>query len=156
MGFPASRWQQIVTPHFGDLVSSGFPNVTADDTSNWQTWVQYASNDSPIRIVRTVEFDRVEVHLYRLVNGQNPPFSQGTVDGVGYQALFDNIMESRGNRTVERGGLSDPDVERQLAYWSDSLRQVTPDFLSGDLSSINEAASLGDERVRRHPWPPAG
>jgi hypothetical protein len=149
----AQTWRELVERHFDFLTDFGFTLTGTDDTSSWQVWVQYASSDSAIRIVRSVEFDRVELHLYRLLNGEVPPYSQGTVSGVGNQALFDNVMESRGRRTVEGGGLSDPDIERQLGYWSESLRRSAPEFLSGDLSALDEAASIVDERVRKHPWP---
>lgn len=154
MGYPSTQWREMVEPHFGFLIELGFSRVIEDDTSNWETSLQYASTVSAVRIVRSIEYDRVEVYLYRLLNGQPPPYSEGTIDGVGYQALFDNVLESRGQRAVERGGLADADVERQLGYWSDSLRRFAPEILSGDLSAINEAAAIVDERKRKHPWPP--
>jgi hypothetical protein len=154
MGYSAIRWRQSVEPHFGFLADVGFSTVTEDESSNWQTWLQYASAESAVRVARSVEFDRVELHLYRLLNGELPPYSEGTVGGIGYHALFDNVMESRGQRSIARGGLAETEIERQLGYWSDSLRRVAPEFLSGDLSAIDEAAVIVDERKRKHPWPP--
>jgi hypothetical protein len=150
----AESWRLVVEPYFRFLNELGFRLTDLNGDSPWETWAQYTSAESAFRVSRSVEFQRVEVVLLRLVNGQAPLYSTGTVDGVGYWTLFDNVMEARGQTVVEPGGLDPQAVDRQLTFWAASVRRVAPDFLAGDLSAIDEAAAIVDERMRRNPWPP--
>ena len=150
----AESWRLTVEPHFRFLDDFGFRLTDLIGDSPWEIWVQYTSTESAIQVIRSIEFDRDEVVLLRLLNGQVPPYSAGTVSGLGYRTLFDNVLEARGQPALESGGLDPQDVDRQLTYWAESVRQVAPDFLAGDLLAINEAAAIVDDRMRQNPWPP--
>lgn len=90
--------------------------------------------------------------LIRLVDGQVPPPGH---DHIHNFALLDNVVEMRapGSKPIA-GGLSDKEVQAQLASWSTALRSIAPDFLAGDCSAIDGAEALVRERMRQHPWPP--
>jgi len=48
-------------------------------------------------------------------------------------------------------GLSDDDVQRQLAFWASALRSVAPEFLEGDLTLFADAEEVVRERLQLHP-----
>ncbi len=154
MGETADAWRKSVGPHFDYLIGWGFATVLADDTSNWQTWVDYRSPTAAVRIVRSFEFQRVELALIRLNAGVVPRPRYQPRDFV----LFDNVVEGRdpGHRLDDRatGGLDPPAVERQLEFWAHALQTFALDFLAGDLAALDDGAHVVEERVRRNPWPP--
>ena len=147
----AQAWQIQVQPHFDFLLAHGY-RLDGGETSAWETWVQYVSPTNCVRITHSFEFQRVEVVLIRLIDGQVPPPGQEHIHNF---ALLDNVVEIRvpGEKPVA-GGLSDKEVEAQLVSWSTALRSIAPDFLTGDCAAIDEAEALVRERMRQHPWPP--
>ena len=52
---------------------------------------------------------------------------------------------------IVAGGLDPDAIERQLDYWSRTLREVAPAFLNGDLSAIDDGAAVVRRRVEDHP-----
>jgi hypothetical protein len=149
----ARKWAQRVQRHFGFLEDHGFRLAETDDSSFWTTWIQYRSPTAAIRIERSTEFQRVDVYLVRLVEGQVPPYpiwiSAEQINWV----LLDNVLEARGpsRPNTPAGGLTAGDLERQLAFWASSLITVTPEFLDGDMSAIDDAAAVVRGRVTEHP-----
>lgn len=144
-------WLHRVRPHFDFLLEQGY-RLEGGETSAWETWVQYVSATNAVRVTRSFEFQRAEVELIRLADGQVPPPGK---DHIHYFALLDNVVEARtpGQSPVP-GGLSDDEVEAQLASWSAALRSAASDFLAGDCAAIDEAEAVVRERMRQHPWPP--
>jgi hypothetical protein len=139
----------------GFLINHGFTNVTTDDSSFWSLWVQYASGGAAVRISKSNEFRRSEVQLIRLVDGEVPPYpiwiGSDRIDWI----LLDNVLEARRadlqHAALLMTGLQDREIDAQLAFWADSLRDVCPDFLAGDFAAIDEAGAIIRARVREHP-----
>jgi len=137
------------------LIGHGFTRVTKDDSSFWSLWVQYASNNAAVRISKSNEFRRSEVQLIRLVDGEVPPYPIWiTPDRIDW-TLLDNVLEARRPDLMEAAlpmtGLQDRDIDLQLAFWANALREACPDFLAGDFAAIDEAGEIVRERVREHP-----
>lgn len=155
MGRAADAWAKTVGPHMSFLIGHGFSRVTTDDSSFWSLWVQYASDDAAVRISKSNEFRRSEVHLIRLVDAKVPPYPIWiTADRIDW-TLLDNVLEARRPALMQAAlpmaGLQDRDIELQLAFWANALREACPDFLAGDLAAIDEAGEIVRGRVREHP-----
>lgn len=153
MGPSARRWRQLAALHFGFLEGHGFRLSATDDSSTWETWVQYTSAISAVRVTRSNEFVRAEVHLIRLVAGQVPAYPIWITSEPVNWALLDNVLQARSPELLQRvtGGLSDPELDRQLAFWASALVTAAPEFLDGDLTAISEVESIVRQRVRQHP-----
>lgn len=155
MGDRGRRWLRRVQPHFDFLIDQGFSQVTHDDSSFWSLWVRYASPHAVVQIAKSNEFDRVEVTLIRLVDGDVPPYPVWITSEPVHHALLDTILEVR-DRALLRyaarlNGLGSEAVERQLSFWATTLRDVASEFLEGDLSAIDEAEAVVRERIAEHP-----
>ena len=110
------------------------------------------SATNAVRVTKSFEFQRAEVELIRLVDGHIPPPGR---DRIHYFALLDNVVEARApGQSPVPGGLSDDEVEAQLASWSAALRSIAFDFLAGDCAAVEDAEAIVRERMRKHPWPP--
>ncbi|MDP9181819.1 MAG: hypothetical protein M3P04_03435 [Actinomycetota bacterium] len=139
----------------GFLIAHGFTRVTKDDSSFWSLWVQYASETAAVRISKSNEFRRSEVQLIRLVEGKVPPYPIWiTADRIDW-TLLDNVLEARRpdlqHAALPMTGLQDRDIDLQLAFWANALRDTCSDFLAGDFGAIDEAGDIVRERVREHP-----
>ena len=65
----AASWRSTVARHFRFLEEDLHMSVIAtDDTTNWETSVTYGSDVIAVIIRYSVEFDRAEVELIRLVD----------------------------------------------------------------------------------------
>jgi hypothetical protein len=153
VGASARRWRQLVAPHFAFLEGHGFRLSATNDSSTWETWVQYTSAISAVRITRSREFARAEVHLIRLVDGQVPAYPIWVTSERMNWALLDNVLEARSPELLqpEAGGLTNPELDRQLAFWASALVTAAPDFLDGDLTAMSEAETIVRQRVSQHP-----
>jgi hypothetical protein len=73
-------WRAQVTAHFSFLEATyGFHFASVDGASWWQTTVRYDSPTLAVRIDKSVEFERVEVWLIRLVDGQLPDYPSSSI-----------------------------------------------------------------------------
>jgi hypothetical protein len=153
VGASARHWRQSVSSHFAFLEGHGFRLSATDDSSAWETWVQYTSAVSAVRVTRSNEFVRAEVHLIRLVDGQVPVYPIWITSEPVNWALLDNVLEARTPELLEQvaRGLTDPELDRQLAFWASALMTAAPEFLEGDLTAIADAESIVRQRVRQHP-----
>ena len=155
MGPSAGEWRQRVGAHFSFLEEHGFHKPTADDSSWWATIAQYSSDRSAVRVSRSVEFQRSEVHLIRLVDGTVPPYPIWVTSAPIDWTLLDNVLIARAPELYRVGallkGLSDDDVERQLAFWASALRSVAPEFLEGDLTLFADAEEVIRARLQTAP-----
>ncbi len=154
MASRASEWRELVEPHFGFLTDLGFTSVEVDESSFWSLWVQYRSGTSAVRISKSNEFIRCEVELIRLVDGQVPPYPIWiTADRIDW-ALLDTVLEVRAPELMRRippGGLKPSELDNQLRFWSQALRDWAADFLAGGFGPIDDAAGLVRARVAEQP-----
>jgi hypothetical protein len=106
-----------------------------------------------LEVTRSVEFGRVELTLLRLVDGELPEVQVWVSDAPLDRVLFDNVLEARKPEVLgDLGrGLSDEEVEQQLALYAQLLRTVVPDFLEGSDAALVEGEVVIRERVRARP-----
>ena len=70
----AIAWRAIVSPHFGFLETRFHWSLTAmNDSGNWETSVTYSRDPAAVIVRYSVEFDRAEVELVRMIDGKIPP-----------------------------------------------------------------------------------
>jgi hypothetical protein len=152
-----ASWERAVGPYFDFLLEHGFVSDPSAGYSAWYgTAVVYRSQVSEVVVVRSGEFNRVEVELVRPVDGDRPePAIFFRENAPLNQTLLDNVVEARAHdrlaETQEVTGLSKAQVARGLELWSRLLRDVAPDFLAGDYAVFEEAKEIIRERVREHP-----
>lgn len=111
----------------------GFGGRDVGDSSFWSIWVQYRSDTSAIRISKSNEFVRAEVHLIRLVNGQVPHYPIWITDEPIDWILLDNVVESREpgllSEMKRQTGLKFPELDGQLRFWARVLQFPGPESL---------------------------
>lgn len=156
MGGPsADEWRQRVEGHFSFLKEHGFGEPTADDSSWWATTALYTSDTSAVHVARSIEYQRAEVQFIRLVDGAVPPYQAWITSAPIVRTLLDNVLQARAPELCREGarlkGLSDDEVERQLAFWASALVTVAPEFLDGDLSLFADAEAVIRARIARRP-----
>jgi hypothetical protein len=150
----AKAWERRVREHFDFLVEHGF-RFDHVETSSWATTVLYLSPTLGLEVTRSVEFDRVELELLRLVAGELPEYDVWVTDSQRNRVLFDNVLIARAPEVDEASralsGLSREEVEKQLRFWADALRSVAPDFLDGDDAPLREGERVIRQRVAENP-----
>jgi hypothetical protein len=155
VGRTAAAWRKVVEPYFGFVTAHGFRSISADDSSWWETSVTYASSKAAIKVSKSIEFQRCEVHLIRLVDGKVPPYPIWITSERIDWALLDVVLSARSPeyhaRARRLSGLGKRELEEQLAFWSESLKIVTPEFLEGSLNAIDDAAVITRRQVADHP-----
>lgn len=155
MGTQAKKWQRAVSDHFDFLVERGFGRVETDDSSFWSVWVQYRSETAAIRVAKSNEDRRCGVQLIRLVDGDVPAYPIWiTGDRIDW-TLLDNVVEVRRPDLLAdvgaQHGLKPAELDEQLRFWAQVLREVAPDFLNGDFAPLDEAGDLIRRRVDQEP-----
>jgi len=150
-------WTAQVAAHFGFLKATyGFHFANVDGASWWQTTVRYDSLTLAVRIDKSVEFERVEVWLIRLVDGQLPeyPIFINPETPINYVVL-DRVLQNRAPQEAERlaelRGLDDEQVERSLDFLAQAIRAYCDDVLRGDFAIFDVIAEQLHEYVRYHP-----
>jgi hypothetical protein len=150
----AKAWERRVRGHFDFLVEHGF-RFERVETNAWATTAVYLSPALGLEVTRSVEFDRVEIELIRLVEGELPEYEVWVTDGPRNRVLFDNVLIARAPELDEASralsGLSTEDEETQLRFWADALRSVAPDFLEGDDAPLREGEQVVRQRVVENP-----
>ncbi len=154
----AAAWQSKVDEHFGYLRTKySFRITQADASSSWQWSVLYETDTTAIKIIRSVEFNRVEIKLIRLVDGTLPEVPIFiTQDAVLNSSLFDNLLGTRApdvlDEYIAMQGLEDAQVEKCLAFLAVALEQYASDVLHGDLTAAFAAMErVVKQRVKEHP-----
>lgn len=151
------KWQRAVSLYFDFLLEHGFtPDPKAGYSEWYGTAAVYRSRVSAVQVTWSLEFDRVEVELIRLVDGQFPEYQVFFRESAPLsRTLLDNVVAARAPDRVDEiqkeTGLKKAAVERQLALWSQLLREVAADFLAGQQTVFDEAKAVIRERVREHP-----
>jgi hypothetical protein len=157
----AKRWEAAVKPHFDFLAGHGF---RLDHVENewWATTAVYLSATLGLLVTRSVEFDRVELTLMRLVDGKVPETEVWLTDRRLDRVLFDNVLEARRPDLLEQlpSGLANEAAEDQLRLYAELLRTIVPDFLDGSDAAVAEGERVVRERVKGNPqeltiWLPA-
>jgi len=150
-------WKAQVAAHLGFLETTyDFHYANVDGSSWWQTTVRYDSPLLAVRIDKSVEFERVEVWLIRLVDGQLPeyPIFINPDTPINY-VLLDRALQIRAPQEVDRlpglRGLSDEQVERSLGFLANALAVNCDDVLRGDLAIFDVVAEQIYQEVREHP-----
>jgi hypothetical protein len=150
----AKAWERRVEEHFDFLVEHGFRFGYAEANS-WATTARYLSPTLGLEVTRSVEFDRVEIQLIRLVEGELPEHEVWVTDSTLNRVLFDNVLIARAPELDEASralkGLSSEDEEKQLRFWADALRSVAPDFLDGDDAPLRDGEQVVRQRVAENP-----
>jgi hypothetical protein len=148
----AEAWEARVRPHFDFLIEHGFRFDHVEDGSR-ATSAVYLSPTLGVEVTSSLEFDRVEMRLLRLVEGQLPEPQIWVTDRPIDSVLFDNVLIARAPKLAEQvpDGLSDRAVEKQLGLWAELLRSVAADFLQGSDAAIVEAEQVVRRRVAENP-----
>jgi hypothetical protein len=150
----AKGWERLVRGQFDFLVEHGFRYDHVEEKW-WATTARYLSPTLGLEVTRSVEFDRVEISLLRLVDGELPEYEVWVTDSPRNRVLFDNVLIARSpeldevSRTLK--GLSSEEEEKQLRFWADALRRVAPDFLEGDDAALRDGEQVVRQRVAANP-----
>lgn len=150
-------WKAQVATHFGFLETTyGFHFANVDGSSWWQTTVRYDSPLLAVRIDNSVEFERVEVWLTRLVDGQLPeyPVFINPDTPINY-VILDRVLQVRAPQKaetlIELKGLNGEQVERSLVFLADALQEYCDDVLRGDFAIFDIIAVQIHQEVQEHP-----
>src|SRR5262249_18517477 len=156
----ADAWRAQVDRHFASLRTTyGFRLTRADASSAWVTSVVYQSDVAAVRVDRSIEFNRVELSVLRLVRGRLPREPTHpifiTPETVINETGFDTILQLRRPQLLEQRhdlrGLDNEHIERSLAFLARTLEEIAPDVLAGDLSlfvAVDEHIKAG---IKAHP-----
>lgn len=162
MARAAKAWQRLVGEHFDFLLGHGF-RLDQVETNWWATTAVYLSPTLGVEVTRSVEFDRVEISLLRLVRGKRPEYQVWITERSLDRVLFDNVLLARAPELAaasrSQAGLSKRAVGEQLSFWADALRSAAPDFLEGTDGALADGErvvreSLGDEPQELTIWLP--
>jgi hypothetical protein len=150
----AKAWERRVREHFDFLVEHGF-RFDRVEASSWATTALYLSPTLGVEVTRSVEFNRVEITLLRLVHGELPEYEVWVTDSPLNRVLFDNVLIARAPELDEASralkGLSSDDEDKQLRFWADVLRSAAPDFLEGHDAPLREGEQVVRQRVAENP-----
>lgn len=152
----AEAWAEQVERHFGFIDRFGFVLTSVDASNLWEVRATYRSERAALAVIRSVEFQRVEVQLMRLIDGELPEYPIFVVDSVAVNTFYvDDLVALRradADQVLARQhGLLAEEVEDQLTFWSDALREHGQDFLAGDLRVLDELERLVRDRTRQYP-----
>ena len=152
-----AAWRAQVAAHFSFLETMyGFHFASVDGVNWWQTTVRYDSPALAVRIDKSVEFERVEVWLIRLVDGQLPeyPIFVNPDTPINYVVL-DRVLQNRAPQEAQKldglRGLTGEQVDRSLVFLSDMLRTHCDDVLRGDFALFDVIAEQMHQEARVHP-----
>jgi hypothetical protein len=143
------EWAGRVSHHFGFLEGYGFRLVPEFGVASpWRTSVVYMSATSAVAVDRSREYQRVEVTIARLKNGQLPPTRVFVTAQPFDDVLLDNVIEARapGHRrwSTAPQGLAADQIDEQLQFWATALTEVAEDFLKGSFDALED----GERAVR--------
>lgn len=149
-------WAEQVERHFGFLDRYGFMLTSVDASTWWEVRATYQSKYSALAVICSNEFRRVEVQLMRLVAGELPEYPIFVVDSAPVDTFYADDLVALRQANADQGlvrqrGLSDEDVEAQLAFWAAAIREHGQDFLHGDLRVLDTLERIVRDRARQHP-----
>jgi hypothetical protein len=144
-------WVSRIRPHFDFLTGYGFHLADVDAGHWWKVAATYRSAVSAVEVACSNEYQRVDLTLHRLVDGEVPLYPIFIVDTVPVDTMHaDWLLELRAEPTRRPGhGLGDTEIEGQLAFWAAALRDHGSDFLAGDLAVLDQLERLIRDSARR-------
>lgn len=153
----AAKWRSTVARHFGFLESDFRMNVIAtDDKSNWETSVTFARDPIGVIVRYSIEFDRAEVELIRLIDSkvpQVPIFIHP--DTATNRALLDLLLVLRAPSEAEQlktlTGLRSGSVQKALSFQALALQRYGRDFLDGETSVFADFDRLIKSQLAKDP-----
>lgn len=156
------EWVGRVRPHFDFLLGSGFTLTDVTAQGWWSLTVTYRSAAAGVEVSRSVEYNRVDMSLLRLVEGELPEYPVFVVDSVPLNTFHgDWLLRLRGKSSNQpKFGLADSEIDDQLVFWADALRELAPEFLDGDLTVLDQLEQLVREHAAQSPqrvtvWTPS-
>lgn len=150
----AEAWQAQVDAHFGFLRTDyGFTDVVTDASSVWETFVIYRSVTTAVKIVRSVEFDRVEAEVEHLGERvQSSAAGVGTKRRLAERFWIESLLELRAPELFAQvraiKGLGEGEVEQSLQLLSEGLAKHGDDVLRGDFAVAAQIGALLDAKAR--------
>ena len=153
----AAKWQSTVDRHFAFLKRDFHMSVmSTDDTTNWETSVTYASDKVAVIVRYSVEFDRAEVELVQLVEGQVPKVPIFVhADTYINRALLDLLLSVRAPSEAELlkelTGLANGQIQKALRFQASALERHGRDFLDGDTSVFADFDRIIKAQVAKDP-----
>jgi hypothetical protein len=153
------EWVEMTHPHFEFLVEWGFRPVPVrvdPAVAAWGPRVQYLSDSMGVQLHCSLEFDRVETSIIRLVEGRVPPYPIFIKDGDevywfrldGLLALYD---PERGTECATLAGLDEDALQRQLGFIAETLRDDGDALLDASSKSLRLLQQQIHEHARAHP-----
>lgn len=152
-----NAWQAVVERHFDYLRTRyGFHVASVDASSWWQTRLVYQTGVLAVAVDRSVEFNRVEVCLIRLVDGAIPPYPIFiTPDTAVHYFWLDSLLAARAPHLIpalrEVAGLRDEQIEHDLKFLASAVEKHAADVLRGDFAIFGTLAAHIKARAREHP-----
>ncbi|MBA3824343.1 MAG: hypothetical protein H0X24_10680 [Ktedonobacterales bacterium] len=144
-------WRTQSEQYFGYLVRDfGFHLVSV--TYEWYvTRTIYRSASVAVYVDRSVEFERVEISILRLIDGAIPPTPlPEPMRAFIFETIFDNIlivrapMEAAASQAFKE--LSDEQIAQALAFWARALRTHGADILQGDFAIFADVQEMIEQR----------
>jgi hypothetical protein len=152
-----ANWEAIVSTHFSFLEERFHWTLWAkDDSGNWETTITYARDPAAVIVRYSVEFNRAEVELARMVAGEIPPVpifvhSNTRID----RCELDDLLLLRDSSMLEAlrnlSGLDRQTVDQALALQARALERYALSFLERDMRIFDEFDKLIKDRVARDP-----
>jgi hypothetical protein len=152
----AALWRETVERHLRDVLDSQAMRYESQSHTNWGETVRYANATTGLIVARSIEFNRSEVSLVRLVNDGFPPYPifVGTTP-VLHQFLLDNLIALRAPELVPQlrllTGLTHEEVAVQLERYAAWLNTYAADVMSGDFTVFADLEAVVRQRVADSP-----
>lgn len=145
-------WKRRVHAHFDFLLEYGFALTDVHASDWWKVQVIYRSPSAAVDVSESLEYDRVDLSLLRLVGGALPEYPLFVVDSIPINTFHaDWLLRLRADPSQTPGsGLDETSLEAQLAFWASALREHAADFLTGDLAVLDQLEHLIRANARRH------
>jgi Transposase len=152
----AWTWADAVAVHFGFLERHGFTLVEIDASWLWTWTAVYRAGEAAVLVTLDRDYSCVMMRLARapadLPLAQRYLRVDGEVTGACYAIKLVWLRAADPERELSRVddlGLTDPEVQAQLAFWAEVLRTYGSDFLVGDLSVLDQPDPVIRRRKRR-------
>lgn len=153
----ADQWASMVAHHFGFLAEAyGLQVSVSDDTDAWETTVTYSRDPVAVIVRYSIEFERAEVELVRMVDGRIPAVLVFILpDSVIDRSLLDSVLRIRSPQGFSdlkaHRGLDVSSLNRSLAFQAAALQLHAADFLKGDLSIFDQVGRLLKDGIADNP-----
>ena len=140
--------------HFGFLAEHGFTITEADASWNWTWEVVYRCGPAAVVVIQDQQGPCVDVQLVRakpVALAGRYIVRDDDVSGVAWAVKLVWLRAANPQDLLSQIaglGLTKDEIQVQLAFWADVLRTYGPDFLSGDLSVLDEPDPPVRHRIR--------